>query len=333
MKKFIPTLLLVVICASGIWYASSQSWFQEPPVNEEIPLVSLGDRIQEVVKISIQTTEGTVELSKQEDGWVMEQPASYPVNLFMVDSWLTAFAGITYTDLVDEEPADLDEFGLEAPERRFDLILNDGTTYTIMTGNASPVSDHYYAKLENAPEVYTIAGTAVQSLSKQPLDLIEKNVFKINYDKVQSIDFTWREKHWLLAKLEPDKAPYESAWKLDGTQREASEGASILDKMTTIYTGQLPVSVEEKAMEQPELQIKVKEGDGEQASEVTFAGKIEGELIWVHKVGSPWIYSANVADIDSWFQLGQLEDEASEDGPAEDAAAGDEPTDDVTTGE
>lgn len=307
MKKYVPTLVLVLLCAAGFWYASSQSWFQEPDEPETTPLLVNEEEGGKVNHLLFISSEETVELELEEGGWTMLQPEKYPVNPFMIDQWLTAFETMSYTDKIEAQSENMTEYGLDTPSHRISVGWSDGQLHTLSIGAASPVSAHYYVRMNEEETIYTLPERTVMSLTKGAIDLIEKNVFKLSYDQVEALEVEWKGEQLLLEKLETDKTPYEASWSLNGVVLEPAQGSALLDSLTTIYTDELPVSVEEDAaLEQiiPDLILKVKESQEGAALEYTFTGRLEEESLIVHKEGNPWSYVARTADVEQWFQQG-----------------------------
>ncbi|GIP41030.1 hypothetical protein J31TS4_43100 [Paenibacillus sp. J31TS4] len=289
MKKFLPTILLVLVCLGGYWYASSQNFFQEKQDDAAKPLVQA--QASDLQQVKIESACGTVELVKQGEAWQMTQPQPYPVNKYMVDSWLGAFSMLSYDTKVDEQPKDLAEFGLDKPMLQLEAKLADGTSKKVLVGNALPVAGSYYAKLDGDPAVYSISETALQSLGKQAVDFAEKNAVSVDYNKVKRLDVSWKGTAWSLTKKDAAKAAYESAWTLGEKELKAENGTIPLDKLTTLSSEELPKAAAQVKLDNPELKVEVKEGgaDGAETASV-YVGKVEGSVVWVAKQGGAWAY-------------------------------------------
>ncbi|WP_148497851.1 DUF4340 domain-containing protein [Paenibacillus senegalensis] len=310
MKKYWPTIFLVLLCAAGFWYASSQSWFQEPAEPEHSPLLVNGEGAEKVVNLMLISPDETVELQLGEAGWTMLQPDEFPVNPFMIEQWLTAFESMSYTDKIEGQSANMAEFGLDSPAHQLAVQWDDGADHTLSVGSASPVSAHYYVRVDEEDTVFTLPESTVTSLTKGAIDLIEKNVFKLSYNQVEALEVQWQGQQWLLEKQETEKAPYEASWSLGGVTLEPPQGSALLDSLTTIYTDELPMPFEAfedgaaAAEASSDLIIKVRENRDGEVAEYTFTGYLQEDSVRVHKEGSPWIYSAGSAEIEQWFQQG-----------------------------
>jgi hypothetical protein len=306
MKRLLPTLILVLVCLGGFWYASSQSFFKDKTVVDAKKLVVL--KATDIQAIQIQardaaSTDSTdialkpTELTKKSTNWEMTLPAAYPVNSFSVDSWNDAYAALTYESVVEENPTNLADYGLAEPKEYFQVNLQDGTTKKLLIGNALPIEGHVYAKFADAPKVYDVTDQALAGLKKQPLDFIDKNAVKFTYDNVKSIQVEWKGAKWLLEKAQADKTVFESTWKLDGKERKANEGTAIIDKIVALAASELPKAATEIKMDSPELLITVTETAAGKDNVSTFMGKIDKENVWITKQGGAWAFSVPAASV------------------------------------
>ncbi|MEX2459875.1 MAG: DUF4340 domain-containing protein [Paenibacillaceae bacterium] len=309
MKRLLPTLILVIVCIAGFWYASSQSFFKEKAV-EEKKLVAL--KVADIQAIQLQvrdaaSTDSTdaalksTELTKKSTNWEMILPAAYPVNSFSVDSWNDAYSALTYEGVVEENPTNLADYGLAEPKEFFQVTLQDGTTKKLLIGNALPIEGHVYAKFGDAPKVYDITDQALQGLKKQPLDFVDKNAVKLTYDNVKSIQFEWKGAKWLLEKADADKTVFESTWKLDGKKRKANEGTAIMDKIVGLSTAELPKAASDVKMDTPKLRITVTESDAGKDTVSTFTGQIDQNNVWIAKQGGAWAFTVPATAIQEAF--------------------------------
>ncbi|CAK4835298.1 unnamed protein product [Aphanomyces euteiches] len=310
MKRLLPTLILVIVCIGGFWYASSQNFFKDKAVVDEKKLVTL--TAADIQGISFQARNAAssespdavyelTELAKKAAAWEMIKPTAYPVNSYSVDSWNEAFAGLTYESVVEENATSLADYGLAEPKEYYQVSLKDGSTKKLLIGNPLPIEGHVYAKFADAPKVYDVSEQSLQSLIKQPLDFVNKNAVMVAYDKVKSIQMDWKGSKWLLEKAQADKTVFESTWKLDGEERKANEGTAILDKIVALSTAELPKAAIEVKMDAPELKFTVTESDAGKDTISTFTGKIDKENVWISKQGGAWAFSVPVASVQEAF--------------------------------
>jgi hypothetical protein len=310
MKRLLPTLLLVIVCIGGFWYASSQSFFKDKTVVNEKKLVVLKAADIQAIQLQAKNALSSVspdavfdltELTKKAANWEMIKPAAYPVNSFSVDSWNEAYAALTYEGIVEESPTSLADYGLDKPQQYFQVTLKDGTIKKLLIGNALPIEGHVYAKFADAPKVFDVSDTLLAGLKKQPLDFVNKNAVMVKYDNVKSIQMEWKGAKWLLEKAQADKTVFESTWKLDGKERKANEGTAILDKIVALSTVVLPKAAAEVKMDEPELRITITESEAGKDTVSTFTGKIDKDNVWITKQGGAWAFSVPIASVQEAF--------------------------------
>jgi hypothetical protein len=310
MKRLLPTLILVLVCLGGFFYASSQNFFKEKTVVNEKKLVTLSAPDIQAIQFQAKNAASSVspdavfdltELAKKTANWEMIKPAAYPVNSFSVDSWNEAFAALTYEGIVEENPTNLADFGLAEPKQFYQVTLKDGTIKKLLIGNALPIQGHVYAKFADTPKVFDVNEQSLQSLIKQPLDFVNKNAVMVKYDNVKSIQMEWKGAKWLLEKAQADKTVFESTWKLDGKDRKANEGTAILDKIVALSTAELPKAASEVKMDAPELRITVTESNAGKDTVSTFTGKIDKDKVWITKQGGAWAFSVPMASVQEAF--------------------------------
>ena len=72
MKRLIPTLLAVVILAAGFFYAKSQDFFREPPI-EKLPLVEM--QLNQVESIYLKLEDDELRMTRAgEEEWKLIRP-------------------------------------------------------------------------------------------------------------------------------------------------------------------------------------------------------------------------------------------------------------------
>lgn len=68
MKRLIPTMILVILCIGGFWFASSKDFFKEKPP-EAPALVNV--KKEEVAGYTIKKGDTVIELQQKDGGWTM----------------------------------------------------------------------------------------------------------------------------------------------------------------------------------------------------------------------------------------------------------------------
>lgn len=296
MKRLIPTMILVVLCIGGFWFASSKDFFKEK--TPEAPALVTVNK-EEVAGYTIKKGDTVIELQKKDGGWTMTRPSAIPLNAVQPAAWIDSFNTVKKDKIVDDNPSDLTQFGLNPPAQEFSLKLTNGTTHTLSVGSPVAVQGFYYAKFSGSPEVFQISESALGALAKQQMDFMEKSPIQLNYEQVRALSVDWKGRKWTLTKAEPDKTSYEANWKLGDKEVKGADASGYLDKAAFLSTEQpaKPAS-EVKGLDQPELRIEVRAAgtDGKEASTM-YLGKVEGDNVWMAKQGGEWAFAIPAATI------------------------------------
>ncbi|WP_281882871.1 DUF4340 domain-containing protein [Paenibacillus sp. YYML68] len=296
MKRLLPTLILVLVCIGGFWYASSQDFFKEKP--EQLPAlvqVQSGD----VERFTIQNGEAVTTLERQDGKWAMAMPSPLPLTSYGADAWVSSFVGLKKDKVVTADATDVSSFGLTEPKVKLTMQAAGGVEQVLEIGDKVPVGAAYYARLGGAGDVFQLSEGDYMSLVKQPLDFMDKNAVLVEYDKVRGLSVSWKDASWTLTKTEPDKSAFESKWTLGERELAGNEALGFLDRAASLLTDQLPRrAAEVQGLGQPELRLELKnaaEDSGE--STVTYTGKVEGDLVWIVRAGSDWALAVPMASV------------------------------------
>jgi hypothetical protein len=309
MKRFIPTIVLVVVCIGAFWYASSQSFFKkEDDADKPKPIVTVK---QEDVA-GIQIKQGGIELQKKDGKWAVTKPAAYPTNAYSGDSWAGAFIALTQDSEIDANPSDLSKYGLTSPAQEFGVTMADGSSKTLQIGSALPIAGHSYAKLKDAPNVFRVSDEQIKTLQKDVSEFVDKSPFQMTYNEVSSVQMEWKGATKTLTKVDPAKTSTESAWKLGDKEMKGTDVEPILDKMLLMSSEQMVKAISEIKMDAPEMKLQLKSTKDGKETTAAYVGKIEGEQIWIGLQSGPWVYSVPVATIQELFDRIKLPEVAAQ---------------------
>ncbi|NRF93720.1 DUF4340 domain-containing protein [Paenibacillus frigoriresistens] len=294
MKRFIPTILLVVICIGGFWYASSKNFFQEKK-DEPKSLITL--KQEDVQSIHVKKEEQQIELARNGSGWDMKTPAAAPINTNQVGSWLDALGLVTSTKLVEDQVSNLSNYGLDKPLGTYEVTLKDGSKKGLLVGTALPIEGFSYVQVEGSPAVYQVSDQSLSALSKEPVDFADASPVQFESDKVQSVKLTWKGQTYTLAKTDKDKVAAEANWKLGDKELKGAEATPLLNELNFLHSAELPQPAAQKPTAGGELKIELGLSvDGKEVTEI-YEGKLSQDQVWLTKQGGQWAYLLTAADI------------------------------------
>ncbi|NHN33931.1 DUF4340 domain-containing protein [Paenibacillus agricola] len=316
MKRFIPTLVLVVLCICGFWYASSQNFFKEQQPAAGPALVTVNK--DEIASYTITTADGEIELQRKDGKWTMAKPSPLPLEDYVADGWVESFQAVSKDSTVDANAKDLAQFGLDKPIQQFKITLQSGVVHTLSIGNPVAIQGFHYAMFSGSPEVFQLSDSKAEPLLKTQLDFMDKNPVKLEYEQVRSMMVSWKEQKWTLTKVDADKKSFESDWKLGETTVKPADASAVLDKLQFLTTDQPAKGVAELKQEEPALRIEVKLVDASQKeTTAVYVGRIDQDNVWLLKEGGEWAYAVPLASIQELADKGNLPMDGAEAPPAE----------------
>lgn len=298
MKRFIPTIILVVACIGAFWYASSQSFFKSE--DDESKPKSLVTVKQDDIT-GIQIKQGGIELQKKDGKWALTKPAAYPTNAYSGDSWTGSFIALTQDDEIEENATDLSKYGLSNPEQEFSVTLADGSSKTVQIGLPLPIAGHHYAKLKDAPNVYRVADEQITALQKEVYDFVDRSPFQMTYNEVANIQMEWNGASKTLQKADPAKTSTESSWWFQGRELKGTDVEPILDKMLLMSSDEMVKAVSEIDRSAPEMKLVLKSVKEGKETTSTYLGNVEGDRIWIGLQEGPWAYAVPTTTIQELF--------------------------------
>lgn len=318
MKRLIPTLLAVVILAAGFFYAKSQDFFREPPI-EKLPLVEM--QLNQVESIYLKLEDDELRMTRAgEEEWKLEDNPTYPLDSKRVEDWLVELLVATDNGMIDESPGSLSEFGLEPPVLELGIKLSDNTEQSIQVGNEMPVQGNHYLLKSDDPKLYRLENETKKALFRDRLYFTDKNVLSLDLTKIHAVEYTLGDQSWRLERQGDENSSFNAPWKINGYDRKYTDISSILGQTMYMSTDELPLSVSDMNMEGAHLQIVVEEYvDGELTEHVVVGEVKDDEKVLVWEVGKYWGYMITIDDLERLFLTGleAIEEAAAEQENAE----------------
>ncbi|UHA74478.1 DUF4340 domain-containing protein [Paenibacillus sp. 481] len=345
MKKSWLTVLLLLLFGAGLWYASTQQFFQTGTSEPQQKLLQLdAEQVQSIVVqgADAATKTESIKLERQNKDWVMIQPATYPINVYPVQDWLSSLAAVEIAAMVEEQAMDLGKYGLEQPTAQYRITLKDGTSQTIKEGNPSPLADYVYVAINEETTVYQVAASQLVSLNRSAVDFAIKEPIQLNTDQVQAVTLTSAGTTYKLKRerasstdkptnnaAEPNHEQGASAmesepkWTLNGKPLQEEQIITLLNHISSWSTSEAPKPAKQwtkptSTLAEPLLTLQVTSAkeDGvhktvhqpvQKPSEQTtlYHGYVDAEkdTVWLVSSQSEWAYGIERHKIDQSLQM------------------------------
>ncbi len=146
----------------------------------------------QINRVAITNADGSaIEIQRKGDSWKIIKPREYPADDAAVQQLIDMLATARVTDFVEENPQDLEKFGLAKPALEFEVDGGkDNAKHSVAIGFKQPEasSNAVYARPgEGDRPVVTLADYIIKAVDKTFDDLRDKSVLPFDESKVSRI--------------------------------------------------------------------------------------------------------------------------------------------------
>jgi len=195
---------------------------------------------ENVKAISFIKGENTITLKRLgTDEWQVTAPIDAKGDAPAVSAFLSFLKNLNFTRVVEESPKDLTPFGLDTPDLKIILSMNNGETKGVRVGDDHPMGNKVYLARLNESRVLA-AGVTKNRLDRKVHDLRDKTILDFKTPQITKIEFIRNGKTLSLKKNEESWEVSEGKIAAKGNETE------ITNLLNTIQAAQIEQFVEEK---------------------------------------------------------------------------------------
>ncbi|BCS31510.1 hypothetical protein TBR22_A07110 [Luteitalea sp. TBR-22] len=241
MNRGRSTLILLALAAAlgaYIWFVEMKREVtdEDAPKTEKV-FTDL--KAEAIAALELHGSNGDrTRLKKQGVGWTIESPVQVPADATEVSGVTSNLASLDLTRVIDEKPANLETFGLHAP--RVSVTFTAGTTTrTLLLGSKTATGGDTYAKLADAPRVFTVPSWLEQSLDRTTFQLRNKAIVTMDREAVDHLAIIGAPGTIELKKQGDD-------WRLVQPLQARADAAEVSSLLTRLSSGQMQAIVAEQ---------------------------------------------------------------------------------------
>lgn len=190
LRSLIFPLALLVIAGGVYFYLIHRREEEKPAVDDGRIVLSSYDK-NAVLQMELESEAGRVVLVKRDGGWAVDYPYPVTLNQARVDDIAYSFSRLFAERVVEEEPEDLDLYGLENPTATARAVLEDGSQPAFFLGDKTSVGDSYYLQVADSPVVYTVWSTHGVNFLAALDDLRDRRLPRLNPEEVGYFRRNW----------------------------------------------------------------------------------------------------------------------------------------------
>ena len=207
MRGFRSTFVLLLVLLGLVGYiyfyemkrpASSDTAEQKQKV-----FAVEADKIEEVV-VKAASGERTV-LRKAGDAWRIVEPLDVKADESEITGIVTNLASLDIQRVVDENAADLAQFGLAAPRVELGFKkAGQAEVSRLLLGDKNATGGEIYAKLPGSARVFLVSSFLESTFDKGTFDLRDKTILSFDRAKVDSLEVLTKDQRLAFAKIGAD---------------------------------------------------------------------------------------------------------------------------------
>jgi len=206
MRGLRSTIALVVVLAGLGAYVYFVTWklpeggADASATKKEKVFAGLDAAKIEEVKVSTAAGESTT-AKKEAGGWQLTAPLAAKADESELSSITSALTSADMVRVVDENPTDLNAYGLLTPRIEVDFKATGDKDYKkLLVGEKTPTGADMYARRNDEKKVFLIPAMHETSLNRTTFDLRDKVLLKVDREKLDGIEVTAGGKTLALAK-------------------------------------------------------------------------------------------------------------------------------------
>ena len=191
MRGLRSTIALIVVLGglgAYIYFVTWKKPDKDAATKKEKVFASLqADKIDEI-RVKSAKGESTT-LKKQDGAWQIAVPVVAKADPAEVSSITNNLGTVDVSRVIDENPADLKDYGLATPRMEIEFKSgSDKDFQKLAIGDKSPTGSDVFAKRNDAKRVFLIPAFEETAFNRSTFDFRDKTLVKIDREKVDGIE-------------------------------------------------------------------------------------------------------------------------------------------------
>jgi hypothetical protein len=190
LRSTIALLVVLIGLGAYIYFVTWKRPAQDAGSKQEKVFAAVqADQIDEL-KVKAESGDVTT-LKKTSGAWSLVTPMTTAASEAETSSVTSALSALEIERVVEENPTDVKDYGLETPRIEIDFKANEGkASGRLAVGAKTPTGASMYARRNDEKRVFLVAENQNASLNKSTFDLRDKSVLKIDREKVDGVEVT-----------------------------------------------------------------------------------------------------------------------------------------------
>jgi hypothetical protein len=238
MRALRSTLILLAVLAALVGYISYQNKTGSGETDtKDKAFASI--KAEDVEEVQIKSADGETSKAQKANGtWQLVEPVQAAADEQELTSIASSLASLDIQRVVDENATDLKQYGLEPA--RVEVAFRakgDKEPRRIFLGEKTPTGGDLYARFPDQKRVFLVSSFLDSTFNKNTFALREKNIIKVDRDKVDRVEVVAGTRTVTLAKNGTD-------WRIVSPTPLRADFAAVEGALERLASAQMQAVVE-----------------------------------------------------------------------------------------
>jgi hypothetical protein len=194
-------VLLIVLGGLGgyIYFVDAN---RDPAALDAKPTAFIELSADDIEEMVIRSDSGeTSRVRRMDETWQLLEPSTADADAGVVSTVTSNLASLEVQRVVDEQPADLSQYGLEPARIDVAFRLKDQQDFEhLLVGEQTPTGGDLFARRPDETRVFLISSFLDSIFNKSAFDLRDKAVLKFERDSAEGVELVGNSTHLQFAK-------------------------------------------------------------------------------------------------------------------------------------
>lgn len=299
MRGLRSTLFLLVVLVGLGAYIYFNEWkapsIAEVRASRPKVLTAAPDAIEQVTVRSASSDITT--LTKSGEAWRITSPVDADADATAMSAITRALANLEIRQVVDENPADLTQYGLDPP--RVEVVLKvsgDAEPKRLLIGDKAPTGENLYAKLASETRLLLIAATFDETFNKSTWDLRDRRVLPIDRLQIDALEVAGPGQKVALAR-------HDLEWRLTQPLRTGADLGVVSELIAKLTSAEMQSLITPAAtqlsrygLDKPVHTVTL--GAGSSAATLEVGSKADESTVFARDVTRPLVFTVEKSLVD-----------------------------------
>jgi hypothetical protein len=286
LKSTIALLVVLIGLVAYIYFVDSKKPASDAPETKAKAFTVDADQIEE---IQIKPASGDASRVQKANGtWQLVEPEKADADQGQVSNAATSLATLEINRVVDDNPSDLSQYGLNPPKAEIAFrVKGQKDPHQLLIGEKTTTGSDLYAKTPDQKRVFLISGYLENTFERTPFDLRDKAALKFDQSNADGVEIV-HNGTTALAKSGTE-------WAVTKPYKARADFASAEAVLTSLSSLQMQKIVENDAkdlakygLDKPDATITVNGGSTRASLAL---GNNDGDSVYARDLSRPMVFT------------------------------------------